>query len=55
MTITPTIIYINVNVIIVVQSDAKANKGDITSNILYGGTGVASYNSYDSYISTTFS
>lgn len=37
MTITPTTIYINVNVVIVVQSDTKANKGDITSNILLRG------------------
>lgn len=33
MTITPATIYINVNVIFIVQSDIKANKGDIISNI----------------------
>lgn len=33
MTITPATIYINVNVIFVVQSDTKTYKGDITSNI----------------------
>lgn len=33
MTITPATIYINVNVIFVVQSDTKADKGDIISNI----------------------
>lgn len=37
MTITPTTIYINVNVIIVVQSDTKANKGDY--NIKHSSTG----------------
>lgn len=33
MTITPATIYINVNVIFVVQSNIKVNKGDIISNI----------------------
>lgn len=42
MAIPPATIYINVNVIFV-ESDTKADKGDITSNIpLRGGDSVAS-------------
>ena len=37
MTITPATIYINVNVIFVVQSDTKADKGDY--NIKHPSTG----------------
>ena len=37
MTITPTTIYINVNVIFVVQSDTKADKGGITSKHSFTG------------------
>ena len=66
MTITPATIYINVNVIFVVQSDTKADEGDYNiKHSFYGGDSVTSYNSYDSctylqhfpeklYDSTTF-
>ena len=39
MAITPATIYINVNV----ESDTKADKGDITSTSFYGGDSVTSY------------
>lgn len=46
MTITPATIYINVNVIFVVQSDTKADKGDYSiKHYFYGGDSVTSYDS----------
>lgn len=44
MTITPATIYINVNVIFVVQSDTKADKGYYNiKHSFYGGDSVTSY------------
>lgn len=44
MTIAPATIYINVNVIFVVQSDTKADKGDYNiKTFFYGGDSITSY------------
>lgn len=51
MTIAPATIYINVNVIFVVQNDTKADEGDYNiKHSFYGGDSVTSYDSYDSCI-----
>lgn len=51
MTIAPATIYINVNVIFVVQNDTKADKGDYNiKHSFYGGDSVTSYDIDDSKI-----